>query len=215
IQPASLPGGTVGDSVNQNLDGSGGTAPYSFAVVSGTLPDGLFLSAGGHLSGTFLASGSFSFTVAATDAAGCAGTQAYSLLVAPLVCPAIGLSPPARPAGTRGFAYQQTLLGSGGIPPYGYAVTAGTLPPGLALDGTTGVLSGLPTDLGTWPFTVTVTDATGCAGSTAYSMDVLPDLRGANCGLFGDTFEDGVLATDWTWLKPTWTETGGSLVGNS
>lgn len=43
-----------------------------------------------------------------------------------------------------------------------------------------------------------------------YNGDILLPPQ---CGLYGDDFEDGVLAADWTYVKPDWAETGGNLVG--
>jgi type VI secretion system secreted protein VgrG len=71
LSPAVLPAGTVGVAYNQTLTGSGGTAPYTFAVTSGTLPAGLTLSAAGVLSGTPTAAGAPSVTIRGTDALGC------------------------------------------------------------------------------------------------------------------------------------------------
>ena len=215
ITPATLPGGTVGDAVSQNLDGTGGSGPFSFSVVSGVLPDGLFLSAGGHLSGTLLSSGRFEFTIAATDSGQCTGAVAYTMLVAPSVCPQITVFPPALPPGTRGIDYLQMLLATGGIGPYTWSLTAGTLPPGLLLDPAAATISGVPTDLGSWPVTLTATDATSCVGTLVTTLEVGPDLRGANCTWFGDTFENSLVATDWTVVKPSWSESGGNLVGVS
>lgn len=215
ITPATLPGDTTGNNYNQNLTGNGGSGPYTFQLVSGILPADVDLGADGHLQGTLLASGLFTFTIAATDSAGCAGTQSYTVLIVPAVCPAMDLFPPVLVNGARGAAYSQTLLATGGIPPYTYAVTAGALPPGLSLDSATAVISGTPTELGDYSFTITVTDLAGCTGTFDYTMRIFPDLRGANCTFFGDTFEDAQLSAGWTILKPTWSETEGSLVGKS
>ena len=68
---ANLPEATMGSSYNAVISVRGGTAPYQFSIVSGTLPSGLSLnSATGTISGTPLASGTYSFAVIATDAAG-------------------------------------------------------------------------------------------------------------------------------------------------
>ncbi|MGE0464234.1 MAG: FG-GAP-like repeat-containing protein [Vicinamibacterales bacterium] len=56
-----------------------GVAPVALSVT-GTLPAGLTFT-GSALSGTPLAGGTYDFTVSATDAAGCAGSRAYSLVV--------------------------------------------------------------------------------------------------------------------------------------
>jgi hypothetical protein len=164
VSPASLPGGLVSVSYSQTVTATGSTAPYSFSVSAGTLPPGLSLASGGALTGTPTAAGSFNFTVKATDVSGCMGTRAYTLLI----CPTITVTPTLLPDGFSGVAYSQTLTASGGAAPHSFAVTAGSLPPGITLSG--GVLSGAPTGFGTFNFTVTATDANGCAGSRSYSL---------------------------------------------
>ncbi|MEP7339870.1 MAG: putative Ig domain-containing protein, partial [Acidobacteriota bacterium] len=82
ISPATLPGGFVSTSYSQTLTAGGGTAPYSFAVTGGSLPGGLSLnSASGLLSGLPAATGTFNLTVTATDATGCTGSRAYTMIV--------------------------------------------------------------------------------------------------------------------------------------
>ncbi len=60
------------------------------------------------------------------------------------------------PAGTVGVFYTHTFPASGGTPPYTFSII-GILPPGLTLNATTGVVSGIPTTAGPWDFTVKVT----------------------------------------------------------
>jgi len=170
IAPATLPNTVVGATYAQTLTASGGTAPYTFAVTTGTLPTGLALNAAtGAISGTPTASGTFAFTVTATDANAQTGTQAYSLTVATAT---IAIAPATLPNPVVGAAYTQTLTASGGTAPYAFAVTAGTLPTGLALNAATGAISGTPTASGTFAFTVTATDANAQSGSQAYSLAV-------------------------------------------
>ena len=59
--------------------------------------------------------------------------------------------------GTQGTFYNATLSATGGLTPYSWAVTGGTLPPGLTLD-ITGTITGTPTSSGTFTFTIKVTD---------------------------------------------------------
>lgn len=81
LSPATLPNST-GDVYNQALGAIGGIPPYTYALVSGTLPPGITLSAAGVLSGTSLVSGTSSFTIAATDSSihgPFTGTRAYTI----------------------------------------------------------------------------------------------------------------------------------------
>ncbi len=79
VNPSSLPSAMVGDTYSQTITASGGTAAYTFAVTSGSLPSGLSLSSGGTLSGTLTASAIYTFTVTATDAFGCTGSRSYTV----------------------------------------------------------------------------------------------------------------------------------------
>ena len=172
ISPTTLPAGMTGTSYNQLLQASGGGAPYSFALLTGALPLGLSLTADGLLSGTPGAAGTFNFTVSATAATGCAGAQAYTFNIA---CPAITINPPALPAGTSGAAYQQGLTQTGGTGAITYSISAGQLPAGLTLAPNGpfgGMLSGTPSQAGTANFTITATDANGCAGARPYTLQI-------------------------------------------
>lgn len=81
VNPATLPAMTNGAAYSATFSATGGTAPYTFAVSSGSLPTGLTLT-GNTLSGTFSGSGSYSFTITATDYAGCMGSRDYNISVA-------------------------------------------------------------------------------------------------------------------------------------
>jgi hypothetical protein len=85
ISPTSLPQATKGTAYSQTLTASGGTAPYTYAVISGALPTGLSLSSGGVISGTPTVAGYFSFTARATDNVAATGSQAYTLYVSGVV----------------------------------------------------------------------------------------------------------------------------------
>ncbi len=84
ITPETLPNGLVGQAYSQTLTASGGTAPYTFTLQSGTLPPGISLTmAGGMglLSGTPTSNGSSTFTIRATDAANCPADISYVMVV--------------------------------------------------------------------------------------------------------------------------------------
>jgi uncharacterized protein with beta-barrel porin domain len=164
LAPASLPDATVASAYAQSITASGGTGPYFHAVTAGALPAGLALSASGTLEGTPTEGGSFAFSVTATDANGFTGVQDYTLGVNP---PAMSLAPATLPNAVAGAAYSQSIIASGGVEPYGYAVASGTLPAGFSLSST-GVLSGTTTAAGSFDFTVVATDS--ATGSGPYTV---------------------------------------------
>ena len=83
------------------MTASGGTAPYTFALLSGSLPAGLSLSAGGVISGTPTGSGASSFTVGATDSVGNTGSRAYVINIGTGVADRLSAGPAERHAGHR------------------------------------------------------------------------------------------------------------------
>ncbi|MEO8751651.1 MAG: IPTL-CTERM sorting domain-containing protein [Casimicrobiaceae bacterium] len=89
---------------------------------------------------------------------------------APIVCPSITVSPASLPSGTMGSLYAQNVVATGGTGPYSYAVSSGTLPPGLSFNAATGAITGTPAASGSFNFTVTAIDSNGCPGSRAYTI---------------------------------------------
>jgi hypothetical protein len=85
--------------------------------------------------------------------------------------PAVTTSPvvtsTSLPNGQQGTAYSATLTATGGTIPYSWSISAGALPIGLSLNGSTGAISGTPTGNGTSSFTVKVTDSTTPTAQTA------------------------------------------------
>ena len=84
LSPSTLPNGIVGTAYSQTITASGGTSPYTFSVISGSLSgSGLTLSSGGVLSGTPTTAGTYSFTIQAKDSSTgtgpYTGSQAYTL----------------------------------------------------------------------------------------------------------------------------------------
>ncbi|MCL6576955.1 S-layer homology domain-containing protein [Kyrpidia sp.] len=79
INTQSLPNGTVGSDYAASLDASGGTSPYTWTVVNGSLPDGLTLSTDGTISGTPTTADTVTFTVQATDSSDPPQTATASL----------------------------------------------------------------------------------------------------------------------------------------
>ncbi|MDF3980797.1 putative Ig domain-containing protein [Luteibacter sp. PPL554] len=167
ITTTSLPAPTRGVAYSQTIAAQGGAAPYTFSLT-GALPAGLTF-ANGVISGVATASGTYNFSVQVLDQAGQTASQAYGFTV---ISPTFTFAPATLPAGKVGDAYApSTIAASGGIAPYTYAVTAGTLPAGLTLSPS-GTFSGTPTASGARSFTVTATDAYNGTGSQSFTINV-------------------------------------------
>lgn len=147
------PQGTVGVSYSTSLVAGGGLTPYSWSIVSGTLPGGISISSTtGAIAGVPIASGASNFTVQVKDSLGGVATAAASISVlSPLTLTS------TLPNGTVGVAYSSTITAAGGTTPYSCSISAGTLPAGLTLAGC--VVSGTPTTAGSSTVTVKVTDS--------------------------------------------------------
>ena len=96
-----------------------------------------------------------------------------NVVYTPYTCPAFTMTAGgALTAGVAGSAYSNTLTQTGALGTPNFAITAGALPPGVTL-AANGTISGTPTATGTFNFTVTVNDASGCSGSQSYSITVV------------------------------------------
>jgi uncharacterized protein YhjY with autotransporter beta-barrel domain len=173
LSPATLPNATVAVAgYSQAITATGGNAPYTYSVSAGSLPAGMSLSSAGVLSGTPTAGGAFTFTITARDSTTGAGpytgSRAYTLTVN---APAIAVTPTTVPAAMRGFAYSQAFSATGGVGSYSYTVSAGAVPAGLTLSST-GVLSGTPTVIGTFSFTVRAQDQSTGSGPYAGTVNI-------------------------------------------
>jgi hypothetical protein len=89
-----------------------------------------------------------------------------------LASPPLFIRPPFAPAGKNGVAYSVTFAATGGVAPYAWSVSAGALPPGLSLNASSGVVSGTPTAVGSYRFTLTVSDAKGHTGAKAFTITI-------------------------------------------
>jgi Putative Ig domain len=179
VTTSSLPSGTAKTEYSAALGAQGGLAPYSWRVNSGSLPAGLTLSQGGAISGMPAQSGNTSFSVAVTDSSSTPQTMTQSLSVniqttnsAPAQTP-LSVSTSGVVNGISSQSYSGSISASGGTSPYTYAVTAGSLPAGLSLNGSTGAISGSPATSGTFPFTVQVKDSSASQQTASASTSVI------------------------------------------
>jgi hypothetical protein len=107
----------------------------------------------------------------------------------PYVCPTLTVGPGSLTNGTAGVVYNQTLTQTGALGATTYSISAGALPPGMTLS-TGGVLSGTPSATGTYNFTVLLTDASGCTGSSAFTLTIDCPTNGANLATFPQFCDD-------------------------
>jgi len=257
-----LPGGLVGVAYSQTLSATGGQSPYTWSVVTGSLPAGLALAPStGVISGTPSTSGSFNFTVQVSDSGQptpqtasksftlvvsvstpvltsinpstvLAGGLAFTLTVngtnflsnsvvrwnglnrtttfvtssqLRAAIPASDIAAPGTasitvaspggaisnavtltisalaltittssplPQGTVGSSYSQTLAASGGIGPYSWSLSAGSLPAGLTLNPSSGAIGGTPSAVGNSTFTVRVSDSASVSTTKQFQLSI-------------------------------------------
>jgi len=160
----------------------GGVLPYTWQVTSGSLPPGLIMGPTGKVTGTPNALGTYLFTVQVSDAHGSFQSINSAISVSRRVAvtgnPCVPQSPCNVEAGCVTACGEFGFL-SGGIGPFKYKVTKGTLPTGMALNGFT-LTKAFPapgTQAGKdWVFTVRVTDAIGATAETTAKFHVYPHI---------------------------------------
>jgi len=168
ITTSSLASGTVGTGYSQTLAATGGTPPYTWSLYSGSLPAGLTLSSSGSINGAPTASGTSNFTVRATDNVSATATKALSIVVTVLP---LDITTTSLAGGVVGNGYSQTLAATGGIAPYSWSVTGGSLPAGLSLSSG-GSITGTPTTSGTASFTVRCADSQGSPATDTQALSI-------------------------------------------
>jgi hypothetical protein len=177
ITTTTLPAGVEGTAYSQAIAKTGGAGALTFTVSAGTLPPGLTLSASGTISGTPTGpNGTANFTVKVTDSSTVTpqnATQALSILINLPAAPSITTT--TLPAGVEGTAYSQTVVATG-FGALTLSVSAGTLPPGLAMSAS-GHITGTPSGPnGASNFTVKVTDSSNPTQSATQALSILINL---------------------------------------
>jgi hypothetical protein len=185
--PVVLPGGTVSSQyIEPSLLTLGGAGTITWSLTSGSLPPGLTLTSlnatnngvginpvgTASILGTPTQAGTFNFTLGASDAAPGSYqqsfTQNFTIVVVPT--PALAITSTTLPTPQVTVAYSQILTATGGTVPYNWSISTGSLPPGLSLVASTGVISGTPTTRGSSTFTATVTDSSNPTMTASQSL---------------------------------------------
>jgi Tol biopolymer transport system component len=111
----------------------------------------------GIISGTPTTAGTYNFAVQVqdSDTPPLGTTQPLSIQVVATLT----IATSSLPDGMMNFVYSQQLEQVGGIGAVAWTVASGSLPPGLSLDSSSGLLSGTPTVAGSYSFTIRAQDS--------------------------------------------------------
>jgi large repetitive protein len=165
--PATCPPGTVGQaySLTIYLNPTPGNPPgdrgqdfgcATFHVTSGTFPPGLSISDEGYISGTPTQAGTYDFFLTVKyDKPGCDKPQSDDRFIIQINqgLAKLTLGPESTSPGTSGVPYSLQMTASVADPKT-WTINSGALPPGLAIDAGTGLITGTPTTAGQYTFEV-------------------------------------------------------------
>lgn len=194
ITNTSLPAGVINGSYSVQLTASGGVPPYTFSLdpSSPLLPPGYTITSGGLLSGVTTAAYNKNVTFDVQDSLSPAntGNRTYNLLVQATALNITNTSP--LPAATSGRPYTTTLTATGSSnTPFVWSISPSTtqqLPPGITLNGSTGVISGTTSVVGSFAVTFRVTDTIGAFTEKQLTLPVSSGLSVQS----GITFTNGI-----------------------
>ncbi|HTB51654.1 MAG TPA: putative Ig domain-containing protein, partial [Ferruginibacter sp.] len=208
VLPPVITSGTTASGVvgtvfgGYTITATNGPTSYS---IGGTLPAGLSLNTStGAISGTPTATGTFIDTVKATNTAG-TGKQVLTFTI---TNPPIPVVTGGTTSGVIGTAFTYPISATNSLTSYG----ATGLPGGLSVSTSTGVISGTPTATGSFPVTISATNAGG-TGSTTLTITITnppkPVITSGTTasGTVSSAFSYTITATN----SPTSYSTGGSL----
>jgi hypothetical protein len=214
VPTTSLPHATGGLAYSQLLQAVGGLSPYSWSLgPTSALPTGLALGSDGTISGVPTQGGSFNFVVQVTDSGSPQLTALANLAITVTILP-LSVTSTTLPNGILDTAYTQPLQATGGIPPYSWSISSGSLPVWASLTSQ-GTVSGFPNAAvssnftvqvadsetpaltATQPLSLTVTKALGAndaelKGSYAFLFSGFDDVTGLPVAVAGSFTADGV-----------------------
>lgn len=181
------------------------TPPYVFNISGGTpLPAGLNYTRDGVVSGTPYETGAFTISLSVVDAAGLTGAATITFAISSLD---LTITTTTLSGGTTGTYYRDTIGCTGGYAPIQFTLSSGSLPPGLSLDPSTGMISGTPTTptAGLYAFTVQATGNDGLSSTQPLSISINGGVIVVNALTIGGTITSG---TAYVFQSDTLTVTG-------
>lgn len=158
------------------------TAHHDWTIETGTLPPGMTLTPDDNvfeISGVCTVAGDYPFTLKA-DVEGRIARTSVLFRVAPTTGP-LTIYSPAIATAVTGVDFGFEIIATGGSNAgYNWAVTAGSLPPGLAIQTSTmgSFLAGKATTKGTYSFTLELTDSAANTTSASFTMEVVQIVYG-------------------------------------
>ncbi len=182
-------------------------------TLTGALPGGLnFNTSTGVISGTPTQVGTFNLSVTATDNDGVSNSDSFSIIVNPGTPPIMGNIPNQN--ANIGSVFPSLFISTYVTLTNGDAVTAytltGALPSGFNFNTSTGVISGTPTQVGTFNLSVTATDNDGVSNSDSFSIIV-----GCNGSYDSSDAADSAPGTIITTMHGITTDTNTCINGSS
>ncbi len=187
VTTLALAGGNVNAAYSQTLAAVGGVPAYVWSLdpTSNPLPAGLSLNPSGVISGTPTVAGTTLMVVRVTDLVGGVATQQLSLTISPTGAVPVTIATLSQlPPGVTGAAYNVLISSVGGTGVKTWSLVSGSLPAGLTLHPSTGVISGAPTVAATSTFTLRVQDSGSPQQSDQrqFSLTINPASGGSGGG---------------------------------
>ena len=185
ISTAQLPGGFVSGIYNSTLAATGGSTPYNWSLLSGSLPNGLSLNSSGVVSGTPSLAGSFPFTVQVKDASSTTASRNFSINIASPV-PTVAITSPTNGSTVSGtISVSGTASDSVSISSVQVAIDGGSYSSASGTNKWSFSLNTAALSNGSHSLSAKTTDAAGIsATSSPLALTVNNGSTASNCTLF-------------------------------
>lgn len=163
----------INDVVSLQITATDSDPSQTLTFTATGLPSGLSISPTGLISGTVTTQQVTNVTVTATDSTGATGTAGFTWTVNPIVTNTVTVTNPGNQNTELGALVNLTIVATdsnGSITTFTWG--AAGLPSGLSINTATGQITGNPTRIGSFPVSITATDATGSSGNVNFTWTV-------------------------------------------